>query len=119
MSQMPSEPTDDLYGHRKALLLGLQNFAGGPVLLDLLRAAFDRYRLSAWSGNETHGFKDARAILERVLLHQTMEDEDREVITLTLAALDGADYPRRLEELQLIRNGLMGMHVAQFGEWIP
>lgn len=107
MGTRSAEPDDELYQHRKALLFDLQNFAGGPVLLDLLRAALDRYRLSAWSGNEKRGFKDARAILDRVLAHQEMEAEDREVIVLTIAVLDGGEYPARLERLQLIRNGLV------------
>ncbi len=101
------EPNNTGYRHRKEVLQWLALTGSGDVVHDLLRAAFDRYRISAWCGNEERGAKEAIAILERVVASQKVDEELREAIVLTVASVKSLEGDKRLQEIMLRREGLM------------
>lgn len=107
MPTAPPEPSDAAYIFRKALLQQLVATAIDDVVADLLRAAFDRYRIQAWCGNETRGATDAIGILERVLRSQTLDDQLREVVTLTIESMKSLTASDRLKVLTWKREGLV------------
>jgi hypothetical protein len=99
----PPEPQSDAYRHRHRLLVALH--AEG-ILGDLLRAACDRYRISAWCGNERRGLDEAVGILGRVLATQELDDELREMITLTIEEMRSLKRSKRLMEISIRYEGL-------------
>lgn len=86
------------------MLLGSLHDAG--IIGDLLRAAYDRYRIAAWCGNEPKGLEDAVGILGRVLATQHLDDELREMITLTIEEVRSLERSKRLMEISIRREGL-------------
>lgn len=105
----PAEPEDPTYLHRKTLLLALASpgIVGDDLVHDLLQAAYDRYRICAWCGNEARGAKEACAVLFRVSALYNLDDELREAIGLTIGCVESLRLERRLSDILLKREGLV------------